>query len=77
MVDIILQGSDEYIRDLMRRMERGKISQNALAREMQKNPSQVSRWFTPTRERRVKPALDTIREIEQAMEKLRRRKARI
>jgi transcriptional regulator with XRE-family HTH domain len=76
MVDIILRGSKEYITDLKGRLEKYKISQNALAREMQKNPTQVSRWFTDNPERRVVPELDTITAIEAAVERLRKRKAR-
>ena len=76
MVDIILQGNDAYIRDLKARMEKYKVSQNALAREMEKNPTQVSRWFTDNPDRKVKPELDTIMLIEQALERLRKRKAR-
>lgn len=76
MVEIILRGSREYITDLKGRLEKYKISQNALAREMGKNPTQVSRWFTDNPERRVVPELDTIQAIEAAVEKLRKRKAR-
>lgn len=75
MVEIILRGSTEYIEDLSRRMDRAKISQNALAKELGKSPTQVSRWFTKNPDRRVKPELDTIQEIEKAFEKLRKRKA--
>lgn len=76
MVEIILRGSKQYIVDLKGRMERYKVSQNALAREMGKNPTQVSRWFTDNEARRVVPELDTIQLIEAALERLRKRKAR-
>lgn len=75
MVEIKLQGSKEYIADLKRRMDKLKISQNALAREMGKNPTQVSRWFTDNEERRVVPEVDTMVKIEEALEKLRKRRA--
>lgn len=77
MVEVVLKlrKGSEYIPDLMRRMRRESISQNALAREMDRNPSQVSRWFTPNIERRVSPDLDTVIEIEEAFNRLVRKKA--
>lgn len=77
MVVVKLQIGEGYIPDLMARMKRWDISQNALAREMGKNPSQVSRWFTPNLARRVTPEMNTVVEIEAAVERLRHRKARL
>lgn len=95
MVYVKLQLGDSYIPDVLARMEKLKISQNALAREMTRlrqeregwkgrtedgpkvNPSQVSRWFTPNAARRVKPSLDNVMHIEEAIESLRRKKAKL
>lgn len=77
MVMITLQLGKGYIEDLIKRMKRHKISQNALAREMGKDPSQVSRWFTPNVKRKVAPELATVEEIEEAMIKLIRRRNRV
>lgn len=65
-----LRRGSGYVPDLIRRMKKNRVSQNALAREMGRNPSQVSRWFTPNEERRVTPDLDTVVEIEQALHRL-------
>jgi hypothetical protein len=73
MVEVRLQlkdGGAGYIAGLLTRMNKHKISQNALARELGKDPSQVSRWFTPNPDRRVVPGLETVVEIEEAMTKL-------
>lgn len=77
MVQIKLQLGEGYIPDLVARMEKYRISQNALAREMGKNPSQVSRWFTPNLARRVMPEMETVIKIEEAVERLRHKKARL
>lgn len=78
MVEVVLKlrKGSEYIADLARRMDREGISQNALARELEKNPSQVSRWFTPNEVRRVTPDLDTVLEIERAVNRIAQRKSR-
>ncbi len=75
MVEVVLKlrKGSEYIPALMRRMRKLGISQNALAREMDRNPSQVSRWFTPNEERKVTPDLDTVIEIEEAIQRLDRK----
>lgn len=75
MVEIKLHSSREYIADLKRRLDKYGISQNALARELQKNPTQVSRWFTDNPDRRVVPEVDTMVKIEEAVERLRKRRA--
>lgn len=65
-----------YIPDLKARMKKWQISQNALAREMEINPSQASRWFTTNPDRQVTPELKTVELIEEAMAKLIRRRQR-
>ena len=51
-------------------------SQNELAQEMGKSPTQVSRWFTTNDERRVVPELKTAELIEEAMGRLVARRKR-
>jgi hypothetical protein len=75
MVQVKLQITADYLPDLIQRMVKYRISQNALAREMKKSASQVNRWFTSNKERRVMPEMNTVIQIEQAVETLRRRNA--
>jgi transcriptional regulator with XRE-family HTH domain len=72
-MEVKVQASEQYIADLKRRMEKYKISQNALARQLEKNPAQVSRWFTDNPERKVKPTWDTMKLIEEGMAVLERK----
>jgi predicted transcriptional regulator len=53
-----------YMHGLVHRMQRHGISQNALARMLGRNPSQVSRWFTRNEARRVTPDMETVARIE-------------
>jgi transcriptional regulator with XRE-family HTH domain len=55
---------------LRRRLGRFGINQRDLARDLGKNPSQISRWVTTNPARRVLPELATIRRIERAMQEL-------
>ena len=75
MVQVKLQITADYLPDLIRRMVKYRISQNALAREMGKSASQVNWWFTSNEARRVMPEMNTVIQIEQAVETLRRRNA--
>lgn len=77
MIEVRLQIGETYIEAVLKKMNKHKISQNALAREMGREPSQVSRWFTKNPNRHVKPTMETAVEIEKALEKLIRRKARL
>lgn len=78
MATVELKGSDAWLKDLVKRMERYGISQNMLAKEMHppRAATQVNRWFTHS-DRRVKPDFDTMCEIEHAVERLRKKLARI
>jgi predicted transcriptional regulator len=76
MATVTIQTGKGYIPDLKARMKKWHISQNALAREMGINPSQASRWFTPTPARQDTPELETVQRIEEAMAKLVRRRQR-
>jgi predicted transcriptional regulator len=79
MVEVRLQlkdGGAGYIEGLLKRMNKYRISQNAIARELGKDPSQVSRWFTTNPDRRVEPELKTVAMIEEAMLKLVARRTR-
>lgn len=74
-----LQLVSNFMQHISDQMNRAKppISQNELAREMDMDPSQVSRWFTTNPKRRVSPNLATAEKIETAVfrliEKRRRR----
>ena len=76
MVWVTLQLGDGYIPGLEKRMRqlRPPVSQNELAREMEKMPAQVNRWFTVNPDRRVTPDMDTVLEIEKAMQRLARKR---
>jgi len=78
MVMVTINPKEGYIEDLTKRMKRFGISQAALAREMKPpvTPSQATRWFTKNPGRRVSPELPTMVRIEEAMERLQKRKAR-
>lgn len=77
MVKVTLVLGEGYIPDLVARMKKAGISQNALARELGAQPSQVSRWFTKNPERKVSPELATVERIEEAMVRLVARKRRM
>lgn len=76
MVWVYLQIGKGYIPGLRKRMNdmRPPVSQNELAREMEKQPAQVSRWFTENDDRRVSPDMDTVEQIEKAMLRLARKR---
>lgn len=76
MATVTLQLGKGYIPDLKSRMKKYGISQNALAREMNINPSQASRWFTTNPDRQVTPELNTVQRIEEAMAALIKRRKR-
>jgi ribosome-binding protein aMBF1 (putative translation factor) len=59
----------QYISD---QMDKAKppISQNELARALDMDPSQVSRWFTTNPKRKVSPNLATAEKIEEALNRL-------
>ena len=76
MATVTIQTGKGYIPDLKARMRKYHISQNALAREMNINPSQASRWFTENPKRQVTPELETVQRIEEAMARLVRRRQR-
>lgn len=69
--------SGRYIAELEKRMEKAGVSQAELGRTMEPpvSPTQVTRWFTDTPERRRQPSLRTLERIEAAMAKLEKRKA--
>jgi predicted transcriptional regulator len=77
MVWVYVQIGKGYIPGLRKRMNemRPPVSQNELAREMDKQPAQVSRWFTENEDRRVSPGMDTVEQIEKAMQKLAKRRS--
>jgi transcriptional regulator with XRE-family HTH domain len=75
-VTVTLHTNKEYADDLKRRMKKAGISQNQLADEMGKSPTQVSRWFTKTEARRVQPELQTVQEIEAAIKRIVARRER-
>jgi hypothetical protein len=78
MVMVTITAKEDYIEGLTKRMKRIGVSQAALAREMKPpvTPSQATRWFTKNPARKVTPELATIVRIEEAMERLQKRKAR-
>ena len=78
MVMVTINLKEGYIEDLTKRMKRHGISQAALAREMKPpvTPSQATRWFTKNPARRVTPEMTTVYRIEEAMDRLQKRKAR-
>lgn len=76
MATVTIQTGKGYIPDLMARMKKWGISQNALAREMGINPSQASRWFTKNPDRQVTPELNTVQRIEEAMARMIRKAQR-
>ena len=75
-VTVTLNTNRENTADLKKRLQRDKISQNQLAAELHRSPTQVSRWFTPNESRRVTPELATVREIEEAIKRILKRRAR-
>lgn len=78
MVYVMLQLGKNYISDVSKRMDKAKppISQNELARELDMDPSQVSRWFTKNEKRKVVPQMETAEKIENAMRRLEGRRFR-
>ena len=55
-------------------MEDAGISQQDLAEQLGLSASQVSRWFTANKNRRVDPGLKSLQRIERAIAVLRKRK---
>lgn len=76
MATVTINTGKGYVPDLMARMKKWKISQNALAREMGINPSQASRWFTKNPDRQVTPELMTVQRIEESMARMIRARQR-
>lgn len=68
--EVVIGKKFEYVKDLKKRMTALDISQGALARELKLTASQVSRWFTDNKERRVEPSMQTVAEIEVALVKI-------
>ena len=70
----VVSGFMDYVSG---RMDDARISQNELARELDMDPSQVSRWFTTNPERKVSPNLATATKIEEALNRLLKGRKRI
>lgn len=77
MVMVTVQLGEGYIDELDRRMERAKISHRQLAHEMGKSSSQISRWFTKNKARRVSPSLEMAKQLEETFAKLKARRDRL
>lgn len=69
---------DDYVAELKARLEKYAISAAELAREMDKNKQEVSRWLNSERRfgKAWTPRMHNILKIEQAIIDIRRRKAR-
>jgi transcriptional regulator with XRE-family HTH domain len=70
----VVSGFMDYVSG---RMDEAHISQNELARALDMDPSQVSRWFTTNPERKVSPNLATATKIEDALNRLLKGRKRI
>jgi hypothetical protein len=77
-VEVTLHTTREYTEVLKKRLKALKIPHAELGREMRppKHKTQVSRWFTPNEDRRVKPTLDTVMEMENAIKRIVARRER-
>lgn len=71
-VEVTLYTNKEYTDELKRRLKKLKIANAELGRAMNppRHKTQVSRWFTENPERRVKPTMDTVLEIENAIKRI-------
>ena len=71
-VEVTLYTNKEYTDTLKRRLKQLKIAHAELGREMDppRHKTQVSRWFTENSERRVKPTMETVLEIEKAVKRI-------
>ena len=71
-VEVTLSTNKEYTDALKRRLKKLKIAHAELGREMRppRHKTQVSRWFTANDDRRVKPTLETVLEMEQAIKRI-------
>ena len=71
-VEVTLHTNKAYTEELKRRLKKLKISHADLGRTMDppRHKTQVSRWFTENEDRRVKPTLETVMEIERAVKKI-------
>jgi hypothetical protein len=77
-VEVTLYTNKEYTDALIKRLKKLKIGNAELGRAMDppRHKTQVSRWFTATPERRVKPTLATVLEIEKAIKRIEAKRAR-
>lgn len=77
-VEVTLHTNKEYTDALKKRLKGLKIAHAELGREMRppRHKTQVSRWFTPNEDRRVKPTLDTVLEMENAIKRIVARRER-
>jgi hypothetical protein len=71
-VEVTLYTNKEYTNELRKRLKKLKIGNAELGRAMDppRDKTQISRWFTSNEERRVKPSLDTVLEMEQAIKRI-------
>lgn len=71
-VEVTLSTNKEYTDALKRRLKKLKIAHAELGREMRppRHKTQVSRWFTENDDRRVRPTLETVLEMEQAIKRI-------
>jgi transcriptional regulator with XRE-family HTH domain len=77
MATVKLQIGPNFIEDVGRILDREGISQNELARAMDMDPAQVSRWFTMNPERRLGMRLDTAIKVEATIKRLVQAKKRV
>jgi hypothetical protein len=77
-VEVTLYTTKSYTESLKKRMKKLKIGNAELGRAMDppRHKTQVSRWFTANPDRRVEPTLATVMEMEKAIKKLERAKAK-
>jgi hypothetical protein len=68
-VNVTLNTNKEYTEGLKKRLKKLKIGHAELGRAMDppRDKTQISRWFTTNEDRRVKPSLDTVLEMEKAI----------
>ncbi|MCC2627773.1 MAG: hypothetical protein K0S14_1423 [Thermomicrobiales bacterium] len=71
-VEVTLYTNKEYTEALKKRLKKLKIGNAELGRAMDppRHKTQVSRWFTETPERRVKPTMETVLEMERAIQRI-------
>jgi hypothetical protein len=71
-VEVTLYTNKEYAEALKKRLKKLKIGNAELGRAMEppRDKTQISRWFTTNEQRRVKPSLDTVLEMEKAIKRI-------